>query len=117
MILLFPTTSTLTINFARSKTESDFEIDVHGLYVVEAIEYCREKVDFNCLLYIQVARWNLGASYTKLKRYPAFKIITGVGSHSLNRDPVLYPRIKRALSKDGWVLECDSIQGYIMVQS
>jgi hypothetical protein len=54
---------------------------------------------------------------THLKRYPAFKIITGVGAHSLNRDPILFPRVQVALKKDGWKLECDPLQGHILVIS
>lgn len=57
----------------------DFLIDVHGLTVNEALEYTRERV----------AKWHLGSSRTKLKRYPPFQIVTGIGSHSTNRDPVL----------------------------
>ncbi|GLB43358.1 putative smr domain containing protein [Lyophyllum shimeji] len=71
----------------RLASKKQSEVDLHGTTVSEAIVIVKEILQAQC------------PSPSK-----PLKIITGRGSHSVNRVSVLKPAIKKALVEDGWVV-------------
>lgn len=86
----------------RASAERD-TIDLHGLTFVEAIVIVTEELEET--VYSQcrgLLCFTLLRPATDFNQARPLKIITGRGTHSVNHVSVLKPRIREALSKDGW---------------
>ena len=76
-------------------------IDLHGLFSKEALEILDEQIQY----LKQAIRSNRVDEYLNIKKkkgitYVIYEIITGRGSHSVDKKPILYFQIKEYLENE-----------------